>query len=93
MEIRSTVGNVEKCSGFEIKSVVIIIITENVIEIESPISSSHVGMGTSINIRMNTMPSANSTSPRKMPLEIFLALAIANPVPVAEVSDIRIKNG
>ena len=62
---RSTVGKLEKSSGFWMNRAVITIRTEKVIEIDRPVSSIHGGIGTSMNRMMLTMPRANRISERK----------------------------
>lgn len=47
--------------------------TLNRIEIDSPISNIHVGIGISMKTKMRIIPSANTTSPRKTPANALRA--------------------
>ena len=58
----STVGKAEKSSGFSIQIATIRISTDRVIDVDSPISTSQVGIGSTSTATSATMPAANSRS-------------------------------
>ena len=62
--INKMVGKVENSRGFLMNNVIIKIMMESVMEIARPASTKNGGIGTSINIKIMTIPAAKATSPR-----------------------------